>query len=63
LDDPTMTTIAADLAKLLAKVNRPGDVVTSGTSELLAPVLQRAARVAAEAGPTGSCATRRLIEA
>ena len=34
-----MTTIAADLAHLLAKVNRPGDYVTSGTIELLAPSL------------------------
>ena len=35
-----MTAIAADLAALLAKVNRPGDFFTSGTTELLAPSLQ-----------------------
>ena len=36
----TMTAIAADLAVLLAKVNRPGDFFTSGTTELLAPSMQ-----------------------
>jgi 2OG-Fe(II) oxygenase superfamily len=35
-----MTAIAADLAALLAKVNRPGDFFTSGTTELLTPSLQ-----------------------
>ncbi len=34
-----MSTIPADLAGLLAKVNRPGDFFTSGTTEMLAPSL------------------------
>lgn len=34
-----MESIATDLAKLLAKVNRPGDFCAAGTTELLAPSL------------------------
>jgi hypothetical protein len=34
-----MESIAADLAKLLAKVNRPGDFCAAGTTELFAPSL------------------------
>jgi hypothetical protein len=34
-----MRDIGADLAELLAKVDRPGDFCTAGTTELLAPSL------------------------
>jgi hypothetical protein len=32
-----MESIATDLAKLLARVNRPGDFCAAGTTELFAP--------------------------
>ena len=36
---PWMPAIAAELARQLAKVDRPGDFCASGTTELLAPSL------------------------
>ena len=35
-----MTSISEGLAKLLARVDRPGDFFTAGTTELLTPSLQ-----------------------